>query len=356
MDNLPELTQRQERILSLIIESYTQTPEPVSSKYLADNSSLGISSATVRNEMATLEDLGYIAAPHTSAGRIPTAQGYRYFVHSLMENGALTVSEREHIAARFRAQPLILEQWMKQAATILARTAQIASLVTPPIAEMTQFKHLELIAIQGRLALMVLVLQGGMVQQRMLNLAEPRTQTALSETADHINALCAGLSAYQMRLRSRQLSALERDVVEIAAELIERTGNLQVRTLYRDGLSEIINSFPHHTGAQQAVRVFEERDFLNAILTEMLKPLIHDADDVRVVIAGDDRWEDLSHLSMVLSRYGIPGQMSGTLGLLGPTNIDYGRAISAVRHVSHLMSEMLINLYHLPDAPTSEDE
>lgn len=344
---LPELTRRQEEILSLIIEAYTRTPEPISSKYLVEQHQLSISSATVRNEMARLEEMGYIVAPHTSAGRIPTARGYRYFVRGLMNTSALSLNERNHINARFNELPTVLEQWMKQAATVLARTAHVASLITSPVSETNRFKHIELISIQGRLALMVLVLEGGMVHQRMLNLPEPYSQAALSESADHINRLCANLSGSQMRLKNRQLSAFEREIADIVAELMDRPQHAQVVTLYRDGLSEIINTFPDSEGAQQAVRVFEERNFLNAILTEVLQPLLKEKEyeGVRVVIAGDGRWEDLSHLSMVLSHYGIPGQLSGALGVLGPTNIDYNRAIGAVRHVSNLMTDMLVDMY-----------
>lgn len=356
--NLPELTTRQEKILSLIVNAYTETPEPVSSKHLTEKFDLGVSSATVRNDMAQLEEMGYIIAPHTSAGRIPTALGYRYVVRELTQNSALSATEQTYIENKFSELPNVLEQWMRQAATVLARTANTASLVTPPVAETNQFKHMQLISIQGRLALMVLVLQGGVVHQRMLNLAEPVTQTTLSETANHINTICDGLTANQIRMKSRQFTELEREAAELAADLMDRSSSNPVRVVYRDGLSEIINAFQDSEGAQQAVRVFEERAFLNMILSEIIKPLIGD-DDIQVVIAGDGR-EEMSQLSLVLTRYGVPGQMSGTLGVLGPTHINYGRAISTVRQVSSLMTGKLVDLYDdhslgSTDAPTPDD-
>jgi heat-inducible transcriptional repressor len=343
--NLPELSQRQEEILSLIVRAYTESPEPVSSKLLVDNYQLNISSATVRNEMAKLEEMGYIAAPHTSAGRVPTALGYRYVVRELINNNALSTVDQHYIERRFSELPAVLDQWMRQAATVLARTAHTASLVTPPLAENSQFKHLELISIQGRLALMVLVLDGGSVYQRMLTLAESFSQVVLSMTADHINSICKDLNANQIRMKSRQMTELEREVSELAADLIDKSSTNQVRTVYRDGLSEIISSFPEPRGAEQAVRVFEERAFMDMILTEILHPLIDGSEqDIQVVIAGDGR-EEMNQLSLVLSRYGVPGQIRGTLGVLGPMNLDYGRAISAVRKVSGMMTEMLIELY-----------
>jgi heat-inducible transcriptional repressor len=343
---LPELTKRQEEILSLIIRSYTQTPEPVSSKFLVENFTLNVSSATIRNEMSTLEELGYIAAPHTSAGRVPTENGYRYFVKRLINVSDLSGVEQTRIAEKFQGSPLATENWMRLAATILARTANSAALVTPPIAETSRFKHLELIAIQGRLVLMVLVLHGGAVHQQMLNLADPVTQLKLSEVAARINSLCEGLNASELRMKGVQLQLLEREVIDLAAELMERADTNQVRLIYREGLSEIISTFQNNEGAQQAVRVFEERAFLNMILNEMLTPLMN---NVQVLIGGEGRWEELKHLSMVLSRYGIPGQVSGAVGVLGPMHINYGRAISTVRYVSSLMTDALVTLYDVPE-------
>lgn len=344
---LPELSTRQESILSYIVRAYSENPEPVSSKRLVDDYNLGVSSATVRNEMARLEELGLIVAPHTSAGRIPTALGYRYFVKVLIEQeDALTRIDHQYISSKFNELPPALDQWLRQAATVLARTVHTASLVTPPLTETSRFKHLELISLQGRLSLLVLVLQGGAVHQRMLTLAEPVSQTALSEAADHINSLCHDLSATQIRVRGRQLNELERDVAELAAELMERSVAQHTRLIYRDGLSEIINAFPDGEGAQQAVRVYEERAFLDMILNELIHPLLND--DVQVIIAGDGH-NEIRHLSMVLAQYGLPGKLQGALGVLGPTNLNYGRAISAVRHVSSVMTDMLTELYYEDD-------
>lgn len=351
--HLPELTRRQEEILSLMIRAYTNSPEPVSSKYLADNFTRNISSATIRNEMAVLEEFGYIYAPHTSAGRVPTENGYRYFVKRLITPNDLTTAEETRIAERLNTSPLATEQWLNLVATVLARTVQTAALVTPPVAETSRFKHVELISIQGRMALMVLVTQQGIVHQQMLTLSEPVPQERLSEAADRINALTHALGANELRVKSVQLQLLEREIAELVADLMDRADSNQVRLIYRDGLSDIISTFPHNQATQQAIRVFEERAFLNMILHDVLTPILN---SVQVVIAGNGRWEELSHLSMVLSRYGIPGQASGAVGILGPTNLNYGRAISAVTYVSTLMTDMLTHLYEgdgdpPPDSP-----
>jgi len=339
---LPELTRRQEEILSSIVRAYTDSPEPISSKYLVEHFNLPFSSATIRNEMSVLEELGYISAPHTSAGRIPTENGYRYFVKRLITPGDISTAEKTRISDRLKTIPLASEQWMLLVASMLARTAQVAALVTPLTAETSRFKHVELISIQGRLVLMVLVLQGGAVHQQMLTLAEPVAQSKLSETAERINALCLGMNATEVRVRRVQMPLLEQEVSELAAELMEKADTNQAHLVYRNGLSEVLGTFPNSEGAQQAVRVFEERAFLNMILNDVLSPLVN---NVQVVIAGNGRWDELSYLSMVISRYGIPGQASGAVGVLGSTRINYGRAISAVSFVSSLMTDMITDVY-----------
>jgi heat-inducible transcriptional repressor len=336
---LPELTRRQEEILTLIVRNYTQAVEPVASKQLVET--LGVSSATIRNEMAVLEELGYVSAPHTSAGRVPTEMGYRYFVKYLVKNGDLTNAEQTHIVEKLQNLALVGDQWMRATATILARTAGSASLVTPPLAETSRYKHLELISIQGRLVLMVLVLHGGTVQQRMLNLAEPVPQDTLSNVATLLNSLCVDSSANEMRMKSVGLPMLEREVAELTAELMVQTDGSTTNLIYREGLSEVIRSFQDQQGAQQAVRVFEERAFIETLLGEMLPAAV---DSVQVFVAGEGR-EEINQLSIVLSRYGVPGQMSGAVGVLGPTHINYGRAISTVRFVSSLMTTMVTALY-----------
>lgn len=345
IDNPPmqELTRRQEEILSLVIRSYNRKPEPVSSKYLKEAYDLNYSSATIRNELVVLDELGLIKAPHTSAGRIPTESGYRYFVKRLLNSNVLLPSEQAHIAERFQSLPMAMEQWLRGAARQLTQTVHIASLVTPPVAETSRFKHVELISIQGRLCLMVLVLQGGSVHQQMLNLANPISQEVLSEIASRINKSCANLDANETKRKGIQLGALEREIYELMANLMERADNNRVRVIYQDGLSEVVGSFSAGEGVQQAVRVFEEKAVLNMMLNDFVEPL--ESTDIQVVIAGEGRWEELSHLTMVLSRYGIPGQASGALGVLGPTNLDYARAISAVRYIAELMTAMLEDMY-----------
>ncbi len=339
-NDLPRRTARQEQILSLIVQEYIRDPQPVGSRTLAEDFGLGISSATVRNEMGVLEQHGLIYAPHTSAGRVPTKKGYRYFVHRLLRDVRLPPNERRRIAREFDRAPADLEEWMRAAAVALSRTAQSAAVVTLPRAPESHFKHLELIATHGRLVLMVLVLRGGSVHQQILTLAEPVPQDVLSHTAQIINLSFGALTAEEIRHKARtHANPLAREVAELVADAMAQA-NQSARDVYRYGLSEILPKFSDDE-AQQAVRVLEERGVLDDLLSETLAP---DQPDLRVVVAGEGRWEELSHLSMVIGRYGTP-EARGALGVLGPTRMRYGRAISAVRYVAHLMSGLLDEVF-----------
>ncbi|MDX1437197.1 MAG: heat-inducible transcriptional repressor HrcA, partial [Anaerolineales bacterium] len=207
------ITPRQKLVLALVIRHYTETAEPVGSKVLVDYYNLDFSSATVRNEMASLTELGYLRQPHVSAGRVPTEGGYRYFVGELIGHSELPVDARRTISHQFYQAGHDQDDWMRLAASVLARQSQGASLVTAPQSEITLFKHLELISTLGRQVLMVLVLEGGDVRQQMLVLAEPVQQDVLSQVAAHINDTCAGFNAERITLAAGQMDELTKDIL-----------------------------------------------------------------------------------------------------------------------------------------------
>ena len=358
-----DLTKRQEYVLGLIVREYVAAPTPISSKALVEKYALSVSSATVRNDMVVLEEHGLISQPHTSAGRVPTEAGYRYFVQKLIGDAELSPAEKRMIRHQFHQSSLNLEEWMRLAASVLAHTARSASLVTWPRAHQAKFKHVELISTQGRLVLMVLVLEGGHIRQQMLTLAEPVSQERLSQAAQHINNLIPGLDAHSIRRTALRQSVLEQEIMGLIADMLSSAA--QGRTIYHDGLAnrlapeylldraelldagrrdELARSVAEvdHEGSRQALRLLEEQSLLEDVLSGALSP---DVEGVHVVIAGEGRWEELSHTSMVLSRYGISGHATGALGVLGPTRLHYGRAVSAVRYVAGLMSDLMIEIY-----------
>src|SRR5688572_5286509 len=180
---MSELTKRQEYLLGLIVREYVSAPTPISSKQLVERYGLNVSTATVRNDMAVLEESGYVYAPHTSAGRVPTEAGYRYFVQKLLGDTELSSTEQRRISHQFYQTGLNMDQWLRLAASVLAQTALSAALVTTPVMTQARFKHMELISTQGRMVLLILVLDGGDVRQQMLTLAEPVSQEMLSQVA-----------------------------------------------------------------------------------------------------------------------------------------------------------------------------
>jgi heat-inducible transcriptional repressor len=341
---MPDLTPRQQTILGLVIREYTTQTVPISSRMLLEQYDLGISSATVRNEMARLEELGYLTHPHTSAGRVPTDMGYRFFVERLLGEVTLPATERRMITHQFHQARLDLGQWMRLAAATLARTASNASLVTAPRAKLALFKHIELISTQGRLVLLILVLQGGNVQQQMLTLAEPLTQAELSQATDRLNQVCSGLGAAEIRTRLRGLPTFEAEICDLVLEMMERSDARVTGEIYRDGLTEMLSQpeFVEAESSQGALRLLEEHSFLDSFLSETLSPTVG---GVQVIIGGEGRWEELSNCGMVLARYGVPDFATGALGVLGPIRMPYGRAISAVRVVAELMSDLVYEMY-----------
>jgi heat-inducible transcriptional repressor len=340
-----QLTERQEKILGLVVRNYIETGQPVGSKTLVDQYGLDVSSATVRNELATLDEMGYLVQLHTSAGRIPTEVGYRYFVQKLLGEFRLPVHEQQMIRHQFHQARLDLDQWMRLAAAILARTSLGASFVTAPRPRSNRFKHLQLISTQGRLVLMILVLFGGEVKQQMLTLAEPLSQARLSAAADRINVLLTDTNYDEALARLGHLDDLEADVARLTLEALQRSDSRSITDIYRDGLMNIVDD----AGTRQAVRVLEERTLLANVLAETQTS----QGGVQVVIGGEGRWEELKECSIILSRYGVADQFSGTVAVIGPTRMSYGRNVAAVQYVASLMSGFVYD-YYLEDPDRKE--
>ncbi len=339
-----ELTDRQRTILGLVVQEYVRSTMPVSSRALVERYNLRVSSATVRNELARLEELGYLTHPHTSAGRIPTNKGYHHFVESLLGETELPVQEQLTIIHQFHQARRDFEQWMPLAASILAHTARGAALVTPPKTTEAYYKYVQLIATQGRSVLLVLVLRGGTIKQQMLILSEPMDQVTLSEASDRMNQLFAGLNVQEIEARSAELPPFEAHIAEVIADIMHRSNTRSAGIIYRDGLSKVLQQpeFAEGERAQALMRVMEERSFLESILSDVLSP---DVGSVRVLIGGEGRWDELQACSLVLGRYGVAGFATGALGVVGPTRMFYGRAISAVRFISGLLSDMVYDMY-----------
>jgi heat-inducible transcriptional repressor len=334
------LSERQETVLALIIHEYVEAAQPVGSEHLVDQYGLGVSSATVRNDMAGLTEVGLLRQPHTSAGRVPTEEGYRYFVRQLLGDTELPESEKRVIQHQFHQAHAEVDEWLRLAAAILANKSRVASLVTSPHPQRAIFKHVELIETTSNQVLMVMVWEGGEVRQQMLTMAEAFDQATLSETANRITHLCQGMEAEALGKQAAQFRDLAAEVSGLIAETMARSDAASAGAIYRDGLSNVVMQpeFSDANALRQALRVLEERPFLEEVLAGALGP---EATGVQVVIGGEGPWEDLRDCSMILARYGSPQAASGALAVLGPTRMAYGRSISAVRYIAGLMSDMV---------------
>lgn len=325
------LTERQQTILGLVVRTYIEDGVAVGSKTLVERYRLDFSSATVRNELSTLTDLGYIVQLHTSGGRIPTERGYRYFVERLITGFELPLSDRQMIEHQFYQARQDLEQWLRLAAAVLAHVSLGASFVTAPRPRFNTFRHVELISTQGRLVLMVLVLSGGGVKQQMLTLATPLPQQRLSEAAARLNAAFEGCNYDEIAARFTGLDDLEQDVIRLIMDIIRRSDAQTVSQIYRDGIPNILED----EGTRAAVKVLEQRSLLANVVDELIAA---DQSGVQVVIGSEGRWEELKNCTIILSRYGIGEDMAGEVAVVGSTRMPYGRNISAVRFVADLMS------------------
>jgi heat-inducible transcriptional repressor len=343
-----DLTERRRQILKLVIQEFIESPaRPVASETLQRKYGLSCSSATIRNELAALEELGLLTHLHTSAGRVPTDAGYRYFVENLMDRQALSPQEQRTIQHQFYQVRGELDQWIHLAAAVLARTAHNAAVITPPRAFEIRFKHLELIAIYETVALLVLVLHDGTIKQQSLSAEQPQTQDDLRTIAQRFNERLANATIAQVeQLRDESaeppLSAFERSVLDVIARAMRQLEGQINEALHHDGLLEMLSQpeFAQVERVRQAIQILEEGHGIGPLIPQALSQ-----DGVQVVIGGEHGQDSMREYSVILARYGRGGDVAGVVGVFGPTRMAYPRSISSVRYISTVMSDLLGDLY-----------
>ena len=339
------LTTRQKKILSLIVHEHIASADPVGSKSLVQKYSMDLSSATVRYEMAALTEAGLLRQPHTSAGRVPTEVGYRYFVRQLMNETSLPPAIRATINHQFSQMSNDIQQWMRLAASVLANRTNSASLITAPQVSEVHFKHLELIATHGRQVLAILVLEGGQIHQHILTLDEPVTQEQLSVISRKFSQLLSERNTVRIRTFQEPLTAVETQILMWIEDEMIRSDQLPTGDIVLDGLTNVLSEpeFADSEEARRALRLLEERSLLQDLLSQTILP--DTIGGVQVLIGGEGTWDDLSQCSVILSKYGSPGMATGTIGILGPMRMSYGHSISLVRFLSGLLSDFVVQQY-----------
>lgn len=342
---MKELTLRQKKILSLIIHEHIRSAEPVGSKHLVRKYKLNLSPATIRNEMAVLTEAGYLRQPHTSAGRVPTEDGYRFFVGQLMNETSLPDNIRHTISHQFSQMENDIKEWMQLTASVLANQTHAASLVTAPQAVEARVKHVELISTHGRQVLAILVLEGGQIHQNILTLEEPVSQEMLSAVSERFSKLFVGKNLNTIRTFQGLFGDLEARVMKWLEDELARSDRLPTGELYIDGITNVLSEpeFADAEEARRALRLLDERSLLQDMLLNTILP--EAIGGVQVIIGGEGRWDELRQCSVILAKYGAPGVATGTLGILGPMRMPYSHSISTVRYLSGLLSDFISEQY-----------
>ena len=356
------LTERRQNILKLVIQEFIETATPVASETLVRKYRLSVSPATVRNELSALEDLGFLTHLHTSAGRVPTDAGYRFFVENLMERTPLSLPEQRMIRHQFYQVRGELDQWIQLAGAVLARTAHNASVVTPPrTAERLRIKHLELISIHETMGLAIVVFHGGIVRQQTFALDMARTAEDLRRCAARLSDALAdlaisGVNELLAREAQRPVASFgefERMVLDLVARAMQTFEEQQQEQIHSDGLIEMLSQpeFLPALARDDAERAVERMRRALEILKSGrgLGPLIPQAlasNGVQVIIGGENSADEMREYSVILARYGVDRSVVGVLGVIGPTRMAYPRSISTVRYISSLMSNLLSELYN----------
>jgi heat-inducible transcriptional repressor len=336
------LTDRQRQVLRIVIQEYVETAQPVGSAAIVSEYDLRVSPATIRNDLAALEKLGLLTHPHTSAGRVPTELGFRFFVRHLLTEPALLPVEQEVIRREFGEARREVDQWLRVSTAVLARASHGAALATAPRSARCRFKHMELVHIHSTKVLLVLVLQEGAVKQQLLDINEEIEQGELSRISNELNAHLQGCDAGTITAHADGLSPFSRQVALLVMDAMQRLDDQGSGPVFRDGLAEMLRlpEFAEGENVRKIVQVLEQPMLLEQIADQYVR---HNA--VHVVIAGDGRFSELRDVSIVLARYGSGDRISGLLGVIGPVRMWYDRSIGAVRFVSDLMSEMVEDIY-----------
>jgi len=345
------LSQRKQQILRALVEEYIHTATPIASETLVRKYDFNFSSATVRHELAGLEEAHLIYQPHTSAGRVPTDLGYRYFVEHLMQESALSLNEQRLIRHQFYQVQDQLDQWVRLTASVMARLLHSAAVMTTPRATEGRLKHFEVLSVSDLSAHLVLVMTDGTVKQQRLLLDIPVQQEALSALAASLNELFQNKSAAEVNalMLQQDFSSEGHLIASTIAHILEQHGDPLGDVFYREGMLNILQQ-PEYSRmgpeeernerVRKVIQVLEQNRFLPVVASQL-----READGVQVIIGGENEWDEMRDVSLVVARYGREGKIGGLLGVIGPTRMQYGRAIAVVRYMAQVMNELLSEVY-----------
>ena len=347
---LGPLDVRTQAILRAVIEEYVTTVQPVGSQALVERYALGVSSATVRSILAELEMAGLLTHPHTSAGRVPTDAGYRFYVESLADSIPLPAVEQLMIRHQFGQVEFASEHWFRLAATTLASVTRSAGLATPAKPRDAHIRRIDLVAINERMASLILVLREGAIKQALVTFDDDDhlDQPTLNRVAALLNDRLIDMTATRAEARIGSLrdedatERLARRVGERIVRIVREYDSATVEEVFSDGLLNVMEApeFAHSDKLRQVFSALENRAYLGELVES-----VSGSGRVRVFIGSENPPAEMHDVSLVLAPYGRPGRALGVVGVLGPTRMGYSQAIGTVRFVSGLMNELVDHLY-----------
>jgi heat-inducible transcriptional repressor len=313
---------------------------PVPSQSIINDYELAVSPATIRNEMALLEQEGYIIRPHPSAGSIPSDKGYRFYVETLSDI-ELPIAEQFLISHLFHQVEREMDEWLSLAATLTAQLVQNVAIVAMPKTTKCQFKHLELVHLRDSLALVVLVLQGARLKQQLITFDKAVTQAELTKIANKLNKAYTNLSRAKISKKKLKLSRVEKKVTECLLKIMKAEDEHEFEPSRLDGLHFTLNQPEFRQGKQgfTLMELAEGHKLLKSVAPEGM------AEGVQVVIGKENKAAAIQDCSVVLSRYGLPEEAVGIMGVVGPTRMPYARTISTVGYLSSVLNHLVAELY-----------
>ena len=337
-----ELQGRKMKILQAIIRNYLETGEPVGSRTISKYTDLHLSSATIRNEMSDLEEMGLIKQPHTSAGRIPTDAGYRIYVDNMLQEEKAEVEEMKSVLLEKQDK---LETQLKQVARLLAANTQYASMVTTPSVRQNKIKFIQLSQIDPANVLAVIVLEGNMIRNTMIRVDRELSQEQLLKLNLLLNTNLCGLPVEDITLgliESLKRSAgihteIISDVIDAAAEIVHKEEELQI---YTSGANNIFR-YPELTDNQKASEIisnFEEKQVLGTLVRDQLSG--QEETGVQVYIGNEMSIPSLRDCSVVTATYELGDGMKGTVGIIGPKRMDYDRVVGVLKGIKQQLDDL----------------
>lgn len=337
------LNQRTGDILRLIVTDYISSAVPVGSASLVRQHALGVSPATIRNDMVKLEEEGYIVRPHASAGGVPADKGYRFFVETLPANQAPDETGQQALERALEEVRRDIEQWSRTAAATVSQLIGTLAFATVPRPNSTRVKQFDLLQIHDLSVLLVLILQGAHVLRQLVPLEAPATTGQLEYARNRLVRLFAGKSAEEIALEDVDgLNGFERAIIEAMVSMLREQEAAVTQDYVIEGLAALFEQpeLARPGPARELAEALDDDETISAIAAGAAAGGM-----VRVVIGSENPMHTLREFSVVVSRYGSPAHSEGVVGLIGPTRLAYQQAVPVVGHASAVLSGMVSEVY-----------